>query len=219
MNGFTHALPFLDNPYFAVGCCLPDWLSICDRKCRAHEKNARKFVEDPDPVVSIVARGVVQHHQDDAWFHATPIFNKLMLDFSVELKRIHGGERTMRPGFVGHILVELLLDAFLSSQHPGKMEVFYQQTAALDREKIQLAINQFATRPTDRLAGEIQRFVNARYWFDYETDEGLMFRINQVLRRVRLEPLGEPFANWLPGARERVYSNAAGLLPEYGVEI
>ncbi len=161
----------------------------------------------------------MQHHQDDAWFHATPIFNKLMLDFSVELKRIHGDERTMRPGFVGHILVELLLDAFLSSQYPGKMEYFYQQTASLDGEKIQRAVNQFATRPTDRLAGEIERFLNVRYWFDYETDEGLRFRINQVLSRVRLEPLGKPFLKWLPGARERVYANAAGLLSEYGVDI
>jgi len=135
MNGFTHALPYLDDPYYAVGCCLPDWLSICDRQCRAREKNASKFADHSDPVVSAVARGVVQHHQDDAWFHATPIFNKLMLDFAVELKEVFGHERTMRPGFVGHILVELFLDAFLSSRHPGKMEFFYEQVAAVDSEK------------------------------------------------------------------------------------
>lgn len=219
MNGFTHALPFLEDAYFAVGCCLPDWLSICDRGCRVREKNAIQFVDDNDPIVSAVAQGIVQHHQDDTWFHATPVFNKLILDFSVELKQLFGNERTMRPGFVGHILVELLLDAFLSSKHPGKMEFFYQQVAEVESKSIQMAINLFATHPTDRLVSEIDRFVIVRYWFDYATDEGVIYRINQVLRRVRLEPLDDRVLDWVPAARRRVYENAAGLLPDYQVAI
>lgn len=30
MDLFAHALPFLNDPYFDVGCCIPDWLSACD---------------------------------------------------------------------------------------------------------------------------------------------------------------------------------------------
>jgi hypothetical protein len=217
MNGFTHALPYLENANFAVGCCLPDWLSICDRKCRAREKNALRLVDDSDPVVATVARGVVQHHHDDAWFHATPKFNRLMLEFAVELKGVFGNERTMRPRFVGHILVELLLDAYLSSRYPGSLEFFYQQVARVDSERIQAAVNRFATRPTDRLAGEIKRFIHARYLFDYDTNSGIVFRINQVLKRVRLEPLDERIMSWLPGARARVYKNATDLLPNYRI--
>lgn len=219
MNGFTHALPYLDNAYLAIGSCLPDWLSICDRKCRARKKHAVQYVDHEDDVVAAVAQGVVHHHDDDSWFHATPVFNKLTLDFGMELKAIHGHERTMRPGFVGHILIELLLDAYLSSRYPGKMDLFYRQASGVDRDKIQSAVNQFATRPTDRLVAEIQRFVDVQYWYDYETDEGVIYRINQVLRRVRLDPLDNEVIDWMPGARSRVYKQAPDMLPRYKMEV
>ena len=219
MNCFTHALPYLDDAYFAVGCCLPDWLSACDRKCRAREKNALKFVDDPNSIVSTIARGVAQHHHDDSWFHKTPIFNKLILDFTVELRELFGAERTMRPSLIGHILVELFLDACLNAKHPGKMEYFYQQVATVDGEAIQDAINKFATKPTDKLVPEIQRFVKAKYLYDYDTDKGVIYRINKVLQRVTLETIGDEIFQWMPGARTRVYDNVAALLPEYAIKV
>ena len=108
--------------------------------------------------MSATARGVVQHHQDDDWFHRTPVFNELILNFAVELRELFGNERTMRPSFVGHILVEMFLDAYLTQQHPGKLELFYQQVATVDAEAIQSAVNLFATRPTDKLSPAIERF-------------------------------------------------------------
>ena len=84
MNCFTHALPYLDDPPFMVGCCLPDWLGAVDRKCRLREKAAREFVADPDPLLAAVARGVIQHHQDDRWFHQTPAFAELTASFTTK---------------------------------------------------------------------------------------------------------------------------------------
>lgn len=219
MNSFTHALPHLDNIYFAVGCCLPDWLSACDRKCRVREKSALGFVDDPDPIVASTARGVVQHHRDDEWFHKTPIFNKLILDYAVELRELFGNERTMRPGFVGHVVVELFLDAYLHARNPGKMEQFYELVATVDVRQIQSAINLFATKRTEKLAGEIERFCRARYLFDYDTDEGVVYRINRVFQRIKLQPLDERIFDWMPQARQQVYDNAADLLPHYAIEL
>jgi hypothetical protein len=219
MNCFTHSLPHLDDAYFAVGCCIPDWLSAVDRKCRTREKHAVKFIDDPDPIIAMTARGVVQHHQDDDWFHRTPIFNELILEFAVELRELFGNERSMRPSFVGHVMVELFLDAYLNAQHPGKLERFYQQVAAVDGEKVQQTINLFATRPTDKLVAGIERFVRVRFLFDYATDDGVVFWINKVLTRVKLEPLGDRILEWMPQARQRVYENVSGLLPQYAIEV
>ena len=30
-------------------------------------------------IIAAMAQGIVQHHHDDAWFHATPAFNELSL--------------------------------------------------------------------------------------------------------------------------------------------
>jgi hypothetical protein len=218
MNCFSHAFPHLENAYFAVGCCLPDWLSACDRKCRAREKNAVKFVEHSDEIVATVAKGVVQHHQDDAWFHQTPVFNELILNFSVELRELFSGERSMRPGLIGHIVVELFLDAYLHAENPGRLDFYYQQVDTVDGEKIQAAINLFATKQTDKLAPEIERFKAARYLFDYSTDEGVIYRINKVFQRVKLNQIGDEIFQWMPSARSRVYERVADLLPGYKIK-
>lgn len=61
--------------------------------------------------------------------------------------------------------------------------------------------------------------VRVRFLFDYATDEGVVFWINKVLKRVNLEPLSAEILDWMPGARRRVYDNVAGLLPQYALEV
>ena len=212
MNCFAHALPHLDDPYFAVGCCIPDWLSALDRKVRAREKLAIDFVDHDDEIVSALARGVVQQHRDDDWFHRTPIFNELSLQFAVELRELYGNERSMRPGLVGHILVELFLDAYLHERSPGKMDFFYEQVARVKKQKVQDSVNLFTTRPTEKLVWMIERFCSEKFLYDYSTDGGTIYRLNRVLERIGLKKLDSAIDKWMPGARQVVYENAVNLL-------
>ena len=125
----------------------------------------------------------------------------------------------MRPSLVGHILVELFLDAYLNGNFPGRLEYFYEQVAKVDAVKVQDAINLFATKPTGKLADEIDRFVRVRYLFDYDTDKGVIYRINKVFQRIKLDPIGDEIFDWMPSARTRVYENVESLLPEYPIEL
>ncbi len=144
---------------------------------------------------------------------------ELILAFAVELRDLLGNELSMRPSFVGHVVVEMFLDDHLSRLHPGKLEYFYQQLEIVDAASIESAVNRFASRPTDKLVKAIERFREARFLFDYRTDEGIVYRMNQVLRRVNLSGLDEAIFQWLPGARQRVYNHAAELLPDYPMTV
>ena len=175
MNCFTHALPFLDDEHFVVGSCLPDWLGACDRKCRVREKAAQKFIDHEDPRVASLAKGIVQHHQDDFWFHQTPAFNALNLNFAVELRELLGQERSMRPSLIGHMLVEMFLDAFLHRSFPGMLDRYYQQVAKVNPAFVQETINQFATRTTDKLEYAMNRFNEVKFLYDYETEQKALF--------------------------------------------
>ncbi len=219
MNCFAHALPFLDDAYFVVGSCLPDWMSACDRKCRLREKSAIKFVDHHDPIVSKVAQGVVQHHRDDDWFHRGPAFNELILNYAVELRDLFGNERSMRPSLIGHIIVEMFLDSYLNKQNPGKLDRYYQQVESVDPETVQSAVNLFATRTTDKLAEGIRRFSREKFLYDYDTDDGVIYRINRVMNRVGLDSMPSGIEEWTPNARQRVYDRAAELLHDYSIKI
>ncbi|MFO0218962.1 MAG: hypothetical protein ACK54I_06085, partial [Planctomycetota bacterium] len=118
MNFFAHSLPFLDDPWVVAGVCLPDWMSVINRRVRLRSKKVQPRTDDPDSATARVARGVVQHHADDEWFHETPEFALLNLDFSIELRQEVRLDDSLRTRFVGHILIEMLLDDWLSQSYP-----------------------------------------------------------------------------------------------------
>jgi len=215
MNCFAHSLPFFDRPYFAVGTCIPDWLTACDRKCRARKKKAAAWIDDEDPILAAVAGGVVQHHEDDYWFHGSAIFTRINMEMAIEYREQFGNTQSMRSSLIGHIVIEMLLDAYLESRFPGSMENMYGWIAELDANKVQDCINRFASKPTTKLVGEIERFQSERYLFDYQQDTGVRYRMNKVLGRLKLELMPEDSVAWIGDKRKQVYAKAPLLLAEH----
>lgn len=212
MNCFSHSVRFLEDPYFAAGTCLPDWLSACDRRCRVRADAARQWAENSDPELASLARGVVQHHHDDDWFHRSRIFVETSARYSIEIRELLGQDAGFRPGLLGHIVIELFLDAWLDRQHPGELDRFYTIVADLDPVRIESLTNQFSSRPTARLGWFIERFRAAQYIYDYRDDQRMLYRLNQVLGRVGLDPVGRELDDWMSGARLEVESRATEFL-------
>ena len=212
MNYFAHALPFLEQPYFLAGTGVPDWLTVADRSLRLRSRNVEPFSDDPDPCVAGVAGGVLRHLGDDARFHATRAFAETSLELTVRVRDVLGAEAGLRPAFLGHLLVELLLDAALATDDPAQLTEYYRVLGQLDRGRVEAAVNHMAPRPTRQLAVFIERFLRERILWDYLEDDRLMGRVNQVMRRVRLAPLPDGFAALLPAARKLVTRRKEELL-------
>jgi hypothetical protein len=212
MNYFAHGRTFTNDPYFLAGTAIPDWLSIIDRQVRVRAKAAREFIDDADPLHAAIARGVVQHHADDDWFHQTTAFHELNVAFTGQIRLLLTDDEGYRPAFLGHILIELLLDAELIQQHPETLDGYYAALAAIDPVTIQTAVNRMAARPTDRLTALLPRFLHERFLYDYRDDVKLLHRLNQVMRRVNLSPLPESLLSFFPEARRMVADRQAELL-------
>jgi hypothetical protein len=217
MNYLAHGWRFADQPYVLAGTAAPDWLSVIDRKIRLRSRTAAEFIADSDPIVAAVARGVVQHHTDDAWFHASPAFNELSLAFAIEIRDALPGDEGFRPSFLGHILVELLLDSALSEESPERLEAYYAALSALDPAAVEQAISRLATRPTDRVASLIPRFLSERFLYDYLDDPRLLMRLNHIMRRVDLPQLPASLVDLLPSLRSRVRDRMSELLTQSSI--
>lgn len=214
MNYFAHGRRFLDNPYFVAGTAVPDWLSVVDRKVRVRDKHARPFVEDADPRVAAIARGVLRHHADDAAFHVNGAFYELSAELTSRVRDLLPGDQGFRPSFLGHILVELLLDDALIARERAVLDHYYTVLGGVDPMLVEQAVNRMAVRSTDRLAWFIERFLAEQFLSDYADDERLLFRLNQVMRRVNLPALPNGFRELLPAAREMVQSRCGELIAE-----
>lgn len=212
MNYLAHGWRFADDPYFLAGTAAPDWLSVIDRKIRLRSRRAIDFITDADPLTAALARGVVQHHIDDGWFHATTAFNELSLEFAVLVRDALPGDEGFRPSFLGHILVELLLDRKLTEDEPDRLDRYYAALAALDPGRVENIVSRLATQPVPRLAELLPRFQGERFLYDYLDDAKLLTRLNHVMRRVKLPLLPPHLIELMPAMRERVNSRAAELL-------
>jgi hypothetical protein len=212
MNYFAHAIHFLDEPYFAAGTALPDWLTAADRGVRLRGKRVRPFLRDPAPHTALLAGGVLQHICDDTRFHESRAFTGLWLELTATIRSALGDEAGLRPGFLAHLLVEVLLDASLVAEDPGRLRAYYGALESVDALLVQQAVNRMATRHTARLAAMISEFRRQEILWDYLEDATLSVRLNQVLRRARCEPLPAGFAGLLPEARRLVESRRSKLL-------
>lgn len=212
MNYFAHGLAYTDQPYLLAGTAVPDWLSVIDRRVRARSKSAEPFVGDADPRVADLARGIVRHHEDDHWFHGGAAFAELSLQFTVAIRDLLAPDTTLRPSFLGHILVELLLDAALIEDRPALLDAYYAALAELDPQVVQQSVEQMTGKRVPTMAALIPRFSSEGFLYDYLEDEKLLFRLNQVMRRVKLPPLPPALASLFPAARQSVRARRAELL-------
>ncbi len=195
-----------------AGTALPDWMNIIDRKNRARKQYAEPLADDPDAIVAAVARGCIQHHVDDDWFHQSATFVALSTKFAVEVRGQLEGDLGHQAGFVGHISVEMLLDWVLFEREPGLLDGYYQTLSRLDPVQVQVAASRICARPVTKIPVLLPKFIDARFLADYDDDTLMLEKLNGVMRRVKLPALPDRLVDWVGSAREEVSAAADQLL-------
>jgi hypothetical protein len=170
------------------------------------------YVDAADPRVASIARGVLQHLADDDWFHQTRAFAELSLELCHMFRRALPADEGFRPHFLGHILVEILLDGALIGEDPASLDAYYAAVETVDGQCVQDAVNQMAARPAHNLGTFIPLFSRERFLSDYADDGKLLFRLNQVMRRVRLPLLPAEISGLLAECRPLVTARKDELL-------
>ena len=212
MNYLAHAMACLDDPYQVAGAATPDWLCMTRPRLRCRSRQAAPFVDDDDPRVAAFARGIQRHHADDDWFHETGAFGDLSMEMARRIRQATGDRDGMRPGFLGHILVELLLDAALIAEDRRGVDAYYAALERVDPALVAETIGRMNGCDASGVAALVSRFVEIRFLYDYMEDESLLFRLNQVMRRVRLPELPTGMLTVLRDARQIVFEQRAALL-------
>jgi hypothetical protein len=212
MNYFAHGIRFLDRPWFLAGTAVPDWLVVADRKTRMRPLLVAPFADGGDTPRAQLAAGVLQHLEDDRWFHLTPAFARTNTEIADLYRRELGSENGFRPGFLGHITTELLLDGVLIERNPRQLDAYYETLAEIDPQRVQESINHMAANTTSNLADFVELFRQAEFLRDYLDESRLLSRLNQVMRRVALGRLPNRVEDVLRSARRLVESRAQALL-------
>ncbi|MDA1015151.1 MAG: hypothetical protein O3A00_11950 [Planctomycetota bacterium] len=204
----------MDRPEFLAGTAVPDLLSVADRKVRMRLKRVQPFLDHPNKRTSEIAAGIAQHLHDDDWFHRTPGFLNVTEAVAALFRELLGTDDGFRPGFLGHIASELLLDAALIERDSGRLDAYYAAMQTVDAENLQAVVNLMGTAQTERLASFVDAFRQVQFLRDYRDPERLLFRLNQVMRRVRLPQLPDTTIAILARAYVVVQDRVRDLLPD-----
>jgi len=146
-----------------------------------------------------------------------------MMRFAVELRDHLPGDEGFRPSFVGHILVEMLIDSTLMNRDPTLAMRYYAAIASVSPEKVDSVVSMVAQSGSAKskpnglvnsigLAGVISRFGKSAFLYDYAKDDTLLARLNQVMLRAGLPLLPIELTSWLAAARAVVDVRCDALL-------
>ncbi|SFI38137.1 hypothetical protein [Planctomicrobium piriforme] len=213
MNYFAHAIRFLDRPWFVAGLAVPDWLNVVDRRCRVRRRTVIAALPELTGEDLDVAYGILQHLDDDQWFHSTPGFFEVSNQLSRAFRANLGPDEAWHCGFLGHIVLELLIDATLIADDADLLQRYYEGFGEVDADRVGRVVTALATQPPVTLPLLIPRFVDERFLADYVDNDLLLKRLNQVMRRVNLAPLPPSFKEALEQARGVVRQRMPDLLP------
>jgi len=189
MNYFAHGYRYIDQPYFLVGTAIPDLLSVVDRRVRMRPGRTEDYLSTAVAPQYEIAAGVLQHLQDDQLFHNTRAFIEVSGQLTRLFRILLESDENHRPSFLGHIVTEILLDGVLIAEHPLKLDAYYASFQSVDPHIIEQTINQISKVQTTRLAAFISIFEQEQFLRDYLNPEQLRLRLNQVMRRVKLNLL------------------------------
>jgi len=213
VNYLAHGIRYLDRPYFLIGSAIPDLLSVVNRKSRVRRRVVEERLDTLRAEDRELALGIIQHLADDQWFHGTPGFYAATGELSRQFRQVLGPDDEWNCGFLGHIVTELLIDACLSDDHPGCLQTYYTAFAQVDSQRVEETVTSLATQPPGELSRFIELFIQERFLEDYSNNERLLFRLNQVMRRVNTRLLPEDVLEVLQSGRGLIRRHLHELLP------
>jgi hypothetical protein len=207
VNYLAHAIRVLDDPYQVAGTSLPDWLRVVDKRARVKPEGlvARGDVEER------VRDGVVRHHRDDLAFHTNSAFEELTHD-AVHAIRALSPDPRMRASALGHIVVEMLLDACIEEMKPGATAAYYDALAHVDVDVVVELARRWTGHELQRMPELFARFCAARFLFQYAGDDGVVDALAGVAWRAGISAPPAGSVAVVARLRPRVRDAATDLL-------
>jgi len=172
-----------DNCYHVLGTVLPDLLKNADKTIVLHPEK----LHHPNPEINVIIEGWKKHLEVDRYFHSSDFF----LTHSHQLKKqllpaIKGSP--VKPFFLGHIALELILDNLLLTTNKITVGGFYKHLEGCDS----MVIGEFLTfaglSDTTTFFSFYEDFKKSKYLYTYAETKEIAYALKRICMRVWKDP-------------------------------
>jgi hypothetical protein len=171
------------NCYFTLGTVLPDLLKNADKTIVLHPEH----LVHADARVNSIIQGWNKHLLVDKYFHSAGFF----LTHSHNLKKLLAPvitESPVKPFFLGHIAIELILDNLLITTNEISVGDFYDHLDSCEEDVIREFLNFAGMKSPDVFLRFHAEFKRSRYLNTYVNIQQITYALKRICMRVWRNP-------------------------------
>jgi hypothetical protein len=204
-----------------IGTVLPDFLKNAHKDWNVHpHKTPELFAKQEH--LSAILLGWKRHLDVDLQFHTSSFFNDEMAILKNQLIPILSNS-PVRPSFLAHIGVELILDHLLTINAKININKFYDQLGNVEDEALQLFLKYCGISNADPFFKFFNSFKSSRYLFSYQKLENISYALQRICMRLWAHPFDEATMNLLTQEleiyKEKLAFNYLAIFKEIEVKL
>lgn len=177
------------NSNIVLGTVLPDLLKNANKNWNFHpEKHAELF--ESEMGLSQLLSGWRRHLEVDLIFHSSEFFNQKMQELKQLLIPILK-DSVVRPSFLAHIGVELLLDHLLIEHQKIDINAFYHNLEKVKDKDLINFLNRCEIDNTEHFFKFFNSFKSGKYLLSYQKLENISYALQRICMRLWEHPFTE----------------------------
>lgn len=171
------------NCYHILGTVLPDLLKNADKSIILHPE---KLTHTDDRINSLIS-GWKKHLEVDRHYHSSAFFEHHSRAIKLQLLPAIEGS-PVKPFFLGHVAIELLLDNLLLTTGKITVNGFYDHLSSCDEEVIHQFLQFSGLRNTDVFLTFFEGFKRHRYLETYVDTAQVAYALKRICMRIWHHP-------------------------------
>lgn len=191
MNFLSHYYFERDNTdeNIVIGVILPDLIKNAQKEINLYPgKEKHLFLKDP--IQQSLLKGWERHLEVDRIFHNSNFF-KVQTAALKQLILPACENSPVKPFFLAHIGIELVLDHILTVKGTVNINTFYEQLIKSDKKAIAAFLNNCGVTDTSIFLKFLDNFITSRYLFSYQKIENISYALNRICMRIWPHPFTE----------------------------
>jgi len=173
----------VDDCYRILGTVLPDLLKNADKTIVLHPEK----LHHPDNAVNSIISGWNKHLEVDRHFHSSGFFLQHSHKLKLLLRPVIEGS-PVKPFFLGHIAIELILDNLLLTTGKVTADVFYNHLNGCDVAVIDDFLTFAGLKNTTVFFKFFEGFKSSRYLYSYAETQQIAYALKRICMRVWHDP-------------------------------
>jgi acyl carrier protein phosphodiesterase len=192
MNFLSHFYFERDNhdANMVIGVVLPDFVKNAQKDSNLYPlKEKHLFESDADENSILIGWG--RHIAVDAVFHSSEFF-KLHTNTLKQIILPALKDSPVKPFFLAHIGLELVLDHLLTIHGTVNINTFYEQLGQANKDALDSFLKKSGVPDTTVFFKFLNSFISSRYLFSYQKIENISYALNRICMRLWDSPFTEP---------------------------